>query len=481
MQNPPKIVTERLRAAAVPTGHPDADVLTAFSERSLPERERSRVLEHLARCGDCREIVALALPAEEPVAESVHPARSRWLTWPALRWGFVAAGIVAITSVGILKYRQQGARQPIEALYDATRADTAHPESVAKEAKNEAPPVAGEPAKQGKVQIPLPAVAVPDESRPAPKKRERGFNGFVASSQPQSRVAGGAGMTNAPATFGPSVKQQLQQNNFYANNSQQLPAPYPVAPPPVARQHPSNQEVAATPAAPSTAGAVVGGPIGAEKKSQDLDTLAAQNRSAMEPQPSGRSAGAEVARAKPAEATSANAPTPQLADAYSVSAASGTNFVPSAGLAPESARWSISAMGGLQRSVDQGKTWQDVDVNSGSGAVNGARLSMALKSRPSRDKALAKDKADAKEAPPVVFRAVSANGPDVWAGGSAGALYHSTDAGGHWVRVVPSWSEVVLTDDIVSLQFADPLRGRILTSSSEIWTTADAGQTWQKH
>jgi photosystem II stability/assembly factor-like uncharacterized protein len=104
---------------------------------------------------------------------------------------------------------------------------------------------------------------------------------------------------------------------------------------------------------------------------------------------------------------------------------------------------------------------------------------MRLAMKSSREKALAKDKADAKQAP-VLFRAVFANGPDVWAGGSGGHLYHSTDAGGHWVQVVPTWSGAVLTDDIVSLQFADPLQGRIVTSSSEIWTTADAGQTWQK-
>ncbi len=116
-------------------------------------------------------------------------------------------------------------------------------------------------------------------------------------------------------------------------------------------------------------------------------------------------------------------------------------------------------------------------MTGAAGIAGGVNLRMAMKA--SREKALAKDKADMKQAP-VVFRAVSANGPDVWAGGSGGHLYHSTDAGAHWVQVVPSWSGVELTSDIVSLQFADPQQGRIVTSSSEIWTTADAGQTWQK-
>ena len=82
---------------------------------------------------------------------------------------------------------------------------------------------------------------------------------------------------------------------------------------------------------------------------------------------------------------------------------------------------------------------------------------------------------------PIVFRAVSANGPDVWAGGSEGNLFHSTDTGEHWVRIVPSWRGIELTTDILSLQFADPQHGRIVTSTAEIWTTADAGQTWDKH
>ena len=114
MQNVPKIVRERLQAATPAVNHPDADVLTAFAERSLPDVERTVVLEHLARCGDCRDIVALALPATEPVENAISPSPRGWLTWPALRWGFVAAGVVAIVSFGVLQYqrRSQLARWP---------------------------------------------------------------------------------------------------------------------------------------------------------------------------------------------------------------------------------------------------------------------------------------------------------------------------------------------------------------------------------
>jgi len=116
-------------------------------------------------------------------------------------------------------------------------------------------------------------------------------------------------------------------------------------------------------------------------------------------------------------------------------------------------------------------------VNSGVQDSSGLDLQLAMKS--SRAKAAPKDKADAK-AKPIIFRAVAANGPDVWAGGSEASLFHSTDSGDHWIRIQPSWRGVLLSGDILSLQFGDPQHGRIVTSTAEIWTTADAGQTWDK-
>src|SRR5579862_9855870 len=108
MQDVPKIVLKRLQDTAARGAHPDADLLTAFAEQSLAEAERARVMDHLARCGDCREVVALAAsPATETAAlnVSVRPTRGAWFSWPVLRW-CVVAGVVAIVSVGIVRYRQ---------------------------------------------------------------------------------------------------------------------------------------------------------------------------------------------------------------------------------------------------------------------------------------------------------------------------------------------------------------------------------------
>jgi hypothetical protein len=119
----PKIVYERLRAALPQAGslgaaHPDANVLTAFAEQALSAVESDGVLNHLALCQDCREILILALPAaDEAVSariaahtESDRAARiltkkkdeRSWLTMltrPSMRWAALAAGVVVAASV----------------------------------------------------------------------------------------------------------------------------------------------------------------------------------------------------------------------------------------------------------------------------------------------------------------------------------------------------------------------------------------------
>ena len=88
-----------------------------------------------------------------------------------------------------------------------------------------------------------------------------------------------------------------------------------------------------------------------------------------------------------------------------------TNNAATASLAP---RWTLSSDGTLQRSLDTGATWQTIVVSSN-----------------------------------TVFRALAANDLDIWVGGSAGALFHSSDAGEHWTQVRPVASGAVLEDDIV--------------------------------
>jgi hypothetical protein len=275
-------------------------------------------------------------------------------------------------------------------------------------------------------------------------------------------------------SHGPMPPSQWQQNlNANTANQRMMFQQVPAPPAPAANELSAAVTVSAQ-SSPAAAPAVGG--LMPEKQVQKFDTLAMNARSAA-PLPSTRaSTGAEVARAKDAEPP-ANAPKAQATGAYDVSESSTSNFSPSGSLVAESARWTINSMGGLQRSFDQGKTWQSVDVANSVQDSSGMNLQLAMKT--ARAKPTAKEKADAKTKP-IVFRAVAANGPDVWAGGSESTLFHSMDSGDHWIRIQPSWRGVQLSGDILSLQFADPQHGRIVTSTAEIWNTADAGQTWDK-
>lgn len=490
MQNVPKIVTDRLRVAAPAPNHPDADVLTGFFERTLAERERALVLEHLARCRDCRDIVALAMPAAEPAQESLRPTPSGWLTWPVLRWGFVAAGILAIAGFGLVRYRRQS--RPEMMAYSLSRPEPLAEGRTAKEAQNQLPPVPAAEASKEQREEKAPAGAVSADKETAvkpgvatPKEFDRleAFSRLQSAQTPEKKVAGAVGGTiGGPLQLphGPKVQWQQNANNFQNNaNVQNNAAVFhgPAVAPPLVKQ-PPNAFMPASAAAPPASQAVAVESQGAQAQTQNQAALALP-RQPMPLQPSQGGQDQMVERAKEpgvvfSDSAKTVAASPAAADARSfsllVAASAGPN-------------WSINAAGALQRSFDQGKTWQSVDVN-GLPAAAGAGL--ALVSTAARAKA-AESKADVKKdqaAQPAamvpVFRAVAANGADVWAGGSNGILYHSLDSGAHWTRIQPSSAGTVLTGDIVSLDFPDSEHGRITTSAGEIWLTTDGGQSWQK-
>jgi photosystem II stability/assembly factor-like uncharacterized protein len=181
---------------------------------------------------------------------------------------------------------------------------------------------------------------------------------------------------------------------------------------------------------------------------------------------------------------------------------------------PAAPRWTISASGTLQRSMDGGNTWLDVDVaadqsmsanlprraktqmtaavnteaqtaqsdtQSGPASESASGQKTEAKS-PARFAAPANVKSiDKQLAAPTIFRAVSVSSDaEVWAGGSGGALYHTVDGGNRWTRVVPSAAGAALTGDIISIQFSDAQNGTLTTSNAEVWTTGDDGQTWQR-
>ncbi len=108
-------------------------------------------------------------------------------------------------------------------------------------------------------------------------------------------------------------------------------------------------------------------------------------------------------------------------------------------------RWTLTSDGVLQRSLDSGRTWQAIGVS-----------------------------------PNATFRALAASGLNIWVGGASGSLYHSSDAGQHWMQVQPSVNGHALSADIIGVEFTDLQHGRLSTTSGEIWTTDDAGLSWSQ-
>ncbi len=453
MEQLPKIVQQRLQGNPKPAVHPDPDLLAAFAEKSLRERERSQILQHLATCADCRHILSLAMPESDP-APSSGLATASWLSWPILRWpmlrwGALAASVVVVSTAVTLHY---GRRPSMEAL--VAKNAPAAPASLAAERK-----VAEQPREK------LAAKIAP----PPPFQSDRDFG--VASKLAKQSEGLGAGVvvsrTEMSAGRAPDQDQydKLQEltNNRAANtvaaNSADKPAPptaalVPAAPAPL----PAAKTAGAEPQAEQSENKVRGDAADYSERVM-TEAVTVESGSASMPetaQSAGRKAKDESSKnesqkkvqAARAGAMSATALADRKADKLSAAVAQTTSgdYAKPSRAGPTSPRWTLSADGVLQRSFDSGQTWQTIQVASN-----------------------------------VVFRALAANDSDIWVGGAAGALYHSSDGGQRWTQVHPVAEGEVLSAAVVTVEFSDARHGKLTTGNRETWTTNDGGGTWQKH
>jgi hypothetical protein len=472
----PNIVRERLKVSRPTADHPDADALTAFAEHGLPEPERAVIAEHLARCHDCRDVLVLALPAAVTVeiARVPLPARGGWLRAPVLRWGVVAAGLAVFAVIGLLQYQQRNVRHAAIAARDANapiaEVLTARASRTGESAKAApgAPSTLAEPANAVPANVNRvnagPAIA---SNAYAPFKKERAF--AAPRNEPSALSASGL----------PSHPGLAAALPLHGSASSRAPGILNV-------EGPLNQTPSYRKASPSSADKV-------ETQSQLVAANTpdeATSRAFMD---------VTVDKAKAPATTAAMSAGSPVLETETAS--------PSPSAAAPALRWAISATGGLLRSFDQGNTWTSVDVKAS--VLGTGQMVMAVPQAQKNQQAAqqttqqatqfpapnqAQGQAPTKMLGKVVsqqraavasgsipfFRAISAAGLEVWAGGSAGVLYHSADGGEQWTRVAPSASGILLTGDILGIAFNDPQRGQVTTSTQELWTTSDAGQTWQK-
>jgi hypothetical protein len=411
MEPIPKLVRQRLQAAAQAGVHPDPDLLAGFAERRLSERERVPVLEHLANCADCRQIVSLSLPPFElqhaDAARTALPSHVGWWRRPGLGWAAAAACLVVVGGAVVILGRHALATKENLVALQQTRS-----RPMPKEYSQQ--PQASDQANQIVARV-EPSAPRPGSARGAGSAEKSraldnlqkqtaktsGGSGFgMAKLESQMRESGAASaiaVQGAPAQAAKKLPNTGRQLEGLRTSQGQM-----------------SQTVQVESAAPPVSAERVEVYPGAEAK--DFAPPAPTNGSGS---PKGIVGGSLIARNQTV-----------------LVQAGGDSVVP---------RWTLSSDGTLLlRSFDNGNTWQSVPV-----------------------------------AGRVVFRALSALGPEVWIGGSAGALYHSSDSGQHWQKVEPSAGGRILVADILALEFTDPQHGKLTTANHEIWITADAGQSWQ--
>lgn len=124
--------------------HPPIDLLSAFSERALGGPEHTSVVKHLAGCVDCRDIVFLAAPEVTSQAGQVsnfHPS-SRWISWPVVRWGTVAAcAVIVLAAVRLRPNREIYSHVTVAAVHSQQTPQKAVTASPSEQAFSNVAPV----------------------------------------------------------------------------------------------------------------------------------------------------------------------------------------------------------------------------------------------------------------------------------------------------------------------------------------------------
>lgn len=109
MTNLSQLVRSRLARQQRPLDeHPGADLLSGFAEQALSASERAALMAHLERCPECREVLALSVPASEALLSRSKKPVNTWHLW---RWSATAALACLILAV-VLEPRLPDAASP---------------------------------------------------------------------------------------------------------------------------------------------------------------------------------------------------------------------------------------------------------------------------------------------------------------------------------------------------------------------------------
>ena len=422
MSEVPKIVRERLRPSGPGGAHPDANLLAAFAERSLAPAERTGVLDHLALCGECREVLAVSVSPMENVPQAVAPqpaiparesaaekavGRQMWVNWGRVAWAGLAAGVVVAVGVLVMHPEKKGVDQALQ----KSSVTPASP-VVAKDKSSPAPAFGIATTAENRVAVSPPAV------RPEREKRLAKTPAPLPAPLKDQALAQGT-LTAFAAKKDEKVERDFLQAAGRAGSTSEA------------------VEVSAGGGAAQVEPAQTADAMVSNEAAPVVRAKAARALDAPAPPEKGVAAEAKqegAVKEEPAAAPGASAGMLPGPEAYKVEGRLISQFP---------AQWAIRG-DEVQQSLDAGAHWKTVF-------------------QPHR---------------PLLC--VAAGNVDVWVGGKAGDLFHSANSGVTWNQVHPSVHDQTLTDDITHIDVSGPTQVTFFTSKNESWSTTDGGKTWEK-
>jgi len=462
----PKIVYDRLRTAAPEPGsnavarpHPDADLLTAFAEQALSAPEREEVLHHLALCGNCREVLSLAdlLSLSKDSVNSVDA--------PPVPISTESEPESEPVQTASIRFAARKNWRPVFAWPNLRWAGLAAGVAIVAAVFVLHPGKVLHPEKQNH--------AVQSATSPsivANVPRAAGSEVALSSSNPSSSNESFSNESSSNESF--SNQSTLAAKSDGAHNNAESPssgkAILNTEPRLAERLADNKKDNKKSNVAPFTGDVLMARNYAPaiEKAKPALQPQETQTTGAI-----GTTATTETNAQRKTEDTTGFGSTPSPETSAAAAVINGPRLgSPSGHVSMQPAMWAIAA-GILQRSVDAGQTWQIT-----------LRADRPLLTYASRDK-------------------------DVWAGGEAGALFHSADGGATWTQVQPSIKGQTLSSDITQIDVSnsdvahnDFLNGKNLngknndtlyrrqnlkrivvsTGSHEIWRSADGGKSWDK-
>lgn len=521
-QGIPKSAQDLLARQTPGDEHPSADLLNGYMEQSLTASENAQVMTHLAACKDCREVVFLASAVTEeemvPAVAAAMPARleqiaaaadvrtkPRWAWW---KWAAPALAVIVVAG-GVIVQRDRMMERANSGLADSIALSRPAPSTLAASQPTLTPKA--EPSFEAAVTQPKPAES--KKAAAAPLAR-------------QSEQAEQARSTEQQQALQKSMARAQLSSSLEKARPNAVPSASGAAPAAPPRGYPTPSLVSGdfTGTITDPSGAIVPNATVTLKnngtgqtRSTTTNNSGSYRFSLLQPgsytvsaTASGFSKAQTTASINVGQATVADVKLPVGSSSQTVEVTSAAPLI-QANNADLSTNFDQNvahnaANGGNDLTYNRQTASAS---NSGVGGKDQTPPSASLESglvssgRPAAMNKLARavvpiahwritaDGHLERALPgsawtrvlsnqPVAFRVVATIGTNVWAGGNGGALFHSTDQGERWNKVMLNAAGQAERSAVVSIRFDNPLQGTVKAESGATWITTDGGQTWIK-